>query len=427
MKRARGAPRRWTFVLWAAFVFLVLAIGMSTPLAATSMASDFTLTDIYGSPLRLSDFRGTIVLLDFMYERCASCELARPVLVDIYNAHRGVFDGISIDIFASVDTDASLRTYTQSPDTLIPWHVARDTAAVQTLYSVDAVVYLFLVDQNGYIIWLKRGMSPGQETGLRNDLDATIALALQGKAPAIDLQQVSIFALAAIAGVASFFSPCSFPLLPGYMAFFLTLDAKAQGTMTKRRAVIAGMLSSFGIILVYGIIAGVLVLTAGVAAAYVPPLQALVGGLLIVMGAVMFTAVQYNWLVNPFRSLRQRLLPNWTPNEARTVQGKLFSYGVGYGAAGFGCVAPPFIAAVLGATVLGGFVAGAAVLAVYAAVVLALMAAITVVLATVGQAAVKKINRYTEVIKKVSAVVLIVAGAYLIYYWYAAWAAPTPP
>ena len=141
------------------------------------------------------------------------------------------------------------------------------------------------------------------------------------------------------------------------------------------------------------------------------------------MGAVMFTAVQYNWLVNPFRNVRQKLFPKWTPNQARTVQGKLFSYGVGYGAAGFGCVAPPFIAAILGATVIGGLPAGIAVLGVYAGVVILLMAVITVVLATVGQAAVKKMNRYTELIKKVSAAVLIVAGAYLIYYWYSAWVA----
>src|SRR5207245_9178298 len=140
------------------------------------------------------------------------------------------------------------------------------------------------------------------------------------------------------------------------------------GTMTKRSSVFAGMLSSFGIILVYGLIAGVLILTAGVAAAYVPPLQAVVGGLLIVMGAVMFTAIQYNWLVNPFRSLRKRLFPTWTPNEARTVQGKLFSSGVGYGAAGFGCVAPPCIPPVLGATVFGGFAAGHAVVGGYTAV-----------------------------------------------------------
>ena len=421
MKKARGALRR--ILPWAAVVVALAIAGLPALAAGASQAPDFTLTDIYGNPLRLSDFRGKIVLLDFMYEKCASCEIARPVLVDVYNAHRGVFDGISIDIFTSVDTDASLRAYTQSPDTFIPWHVARDTAAVQTQYNVDAVVYLFLVDQNGYVIYTKQGMSLGSETALRDELEAKIALALQGTAPPIDLQQVSIFALAAIAGVASFFSPCSFPMLPGYMAFFLTLDSKDAARMSKRRAVLSGTLSSLGIILVYGIIAGVLVLIGAAAVAVIPPLQAIVGGLLILMGIVMFTAIQYNWLVNPFRALRHRIFPKWTPNAATTVQGKLFSYGVGYGAAGFGCVAPPFIAAILNATVIGGPAAGAMVLGVYAGVVIGLMAAITLTLATVGQAAVKKMNRYTEVIKKVSAAVLIVAGAYLIYYWYSAWVA----
>src|SRR3989475_4163918 len=254
-------------------------------------------------------------------------------------------------------------------------------------------------------------MSPGQGTALRNELEATIALALQGKAPAIDFQQLSIFALAALAGVASFFSPCSFPMLPGYMAFFLTLESKAETRMSKRRAVLSGTLSSLGIILVYAIIAGILVVIGAAAVSLVQPLQAIVGGLLIVMGIVMFSAVQYNWLVNPFRALRRRVFPKWTPNEMQTVQGKLFSYGVGYGAAGFGCVAPPFIAAILNATVIGGAGAGIAVLGGYAGVVIGLMAAITLVLATVGQAAVKKMNRYTEAIKKVSAVGPLAAGA----------------
>jgi len=96
---------------------------------------------------------------------------------------------------------------------------------------------------------------------------------------------------------------------------------------------------------------------------------------------------------------------------------------VGYGAAGFGCVAPPFIAAVLNATALGGIVSGLAVLAVYAGIVIVLMVTITVILSVAGQAAVKKMNKYTNVIKKVSAAVLIVAGAYLIYFWYSAWVA----
>ena len=420
MRRAGGAAPSGSVFLGVGAILIALVVGFSVPAAGSSTAPDFTLTDIDGNTIHLSDFRGNVTLLDFMYINCASCEIARPVVQEVYGKHTDVMVGISIDI-VPIDSNAALRAYRTQYG--IPWRMARDTAGVATTYGVTEVVRIFLVSQDGTIIFDKTGMNVGEESSLRTSLEATIAAALRGTAPGIDLQQVSIFALAALAGVASFFSPCSFPMLPGYMGFFLSLDAKNQNRMTKGRAILSGTLSSVGIILVYGIIAGVIIATAGVAAAYVPPLQGIVGGLLILMGVVMFTAVQYNWLVNPFRRLRQRFLPKWTPNEVRTVQGKLFSYGVGYGAAGFGCVAPPFIAAILSATVIGGVAGGVAVLAVYAGVVIALMAAITLVLATVGQAAVKKMNRYTELIKKVSAAVLIIAGAYLIYYWYSAWVA----
>jgi cytochrome c-type biogenesis protein len=419
---ARGG-RLLAPALGVSFVFLAIAavLAQSPSVRAEATAPDFSLRDIDGNPLNLTAFRGKILLMDFMYINCASCELARPVLDRVYNRHRDVMEGLSVDIWPT-DTDAALRTYRQEKGIL--WYISRDTDQVAQKYGVVEVVRLFLISQQGVVIWQKTGMSLQEQAALEADLEAKIAAALRGDVPGIELQQVSIFALAALAGVASFFSPCSFPMLPGYMAFFLSLDSKNTPQMTKRRAVFSGTLSSLGIILVYGIIAVVLLAVGTAAAALVPALMPVIGVLLIVMGAFMFTAIQYNWLVNPFRALRRRLFPRWTPNEIRTVHGKLFSYGVGYGAAGFGCVAPPFIAAVLSATVIGGLAAGVAVLAVYAGVVVGLMVAITLVLATVGQAAVKKMNRYTEWIKGISAVVLIIAGAYLVYFWYSAWIAP---
>lgn len=47
------------------------------------------------------------------------------------------------------------------------------------------------------------------------------------------------------------------------------------------------------------------------------------------------------------------------------------------------------------------------------------MVAITIILSAAGAKAVTKMNRYTDIIKKVSAVVLIAAGAYLVYFFWA--------
>ena len=46
-----------------------------------------------------------------------------------------------------------------------------------------------------------------------------------------------------------------------------------------------------------------------------------------------------------------------------------------------------------------------------------LMVAITFMLSAFGQESVRKLSQYTDLIKKVSAVVLIAVGVYLIYYY----------
>src|SRR5437773_7432400 len=205
VRRAGGALRLGVTTVWAGALLVLVAFAFSGVARADSAAPNFTLRDIDGNTFNLTDFRGRITLLDFMYINCASCEIARPVLEQVYAAHASVMAGVSIDILP-LDSDASLRTHRNN--TGIPWTIARDTAGVATSYGVSEVVRLFRRDQTGRIIFDKTGMSPGEESTLRTNLDATIAAAIRGTAPGIDLQQVSIFALAAIAGVASFFSAC---------------------------------------------------------------------------------------------------------------------------------------------------------------------------------------------------------------------------
>ena len=63
-------------------------------------APEFAVVDVHGDTLRLADFRGRHVLLDFWFTTCGPCIEDTPELVEIYSAkqaHGLEIIGISVD------------------------------------------------------------------------------------------------------------------------------------------------------------------------------------------------------------------------------------------------------------------------------------------------------------------------------------------
>ena len=63
-------------------------------------APDFEAPDILGKPVKLNDFRGSYVVLDFWATWCKDCRAEMPAMKDLYNTYgpKGVqFLGVSFD------------------------------------------------------------------------------------------------------------------------------------------------------------------------------------------------------------------------------------------------------------------------------------------------------------------------------------------
>ncbi|MFQ6016479.1 MAG: cytochrome c biogenesis protein CcdA [Anaerolineae bacterium] len=96
------------------------------------------------------------------------------------------------------------------------------------------------------------------------------------------------------AGLASLFAPCSFPLLTAYIPYYLRLDAgdrdeglrgETIGTATWIwRGVGGGLTASLGAVSVFVILGALLGSAGRVIKPLVPGMEALVGGLLILLG-----------------------------------------------------------------------------------------------------------------------------------------------
>lgn len=126
--------------------------ALKTRIGLTAM--DFTQNDVRGKPVRLSDFRGKYVLLDFWASWCGPCRQETPELVKAYNKYSTKnFTILSVSLDKPKDKEAWLRAIAK--DGMVWTNVSdlnfwRNEAAV--LYGIKMVPANFLIDPSGKII-----------------------------------------------------------------------------------------------------------------------------------------------------------------------------------------------------------------------------------------------------------------------------------
>lgn len=421
-----GLPRRLAGLALIAIAILLFVSALPPPGPASGPAGadkpdklySFTLKDIDGNTWYLKQFRGEkVVLIDLMAIPCESCKIVEQNLKAIYPKYKDDVFFISVDVWSDIDTEDDLRKYDE--DHQVPWPIALDTDDLLTKYDASTIAKVIIVDYEGYAVFQNTGVTT--ENTLKKELDRAIA----GKSDPIEINEVSLWMLAVFAGVASFFSPCAFPMFPGYMAFYFKKHIEMrEETLNVGKAAAAGTVSALGIIVVYLIIGGVVTVVGAVVAPYVSALQLIIGIILLILGSLMMTNLQYDKIISPFRALGARLKGRRAAvaGPARPGEGfyaGLFVYGAGYGGAAAACTLPVFLAVILAGMNMGP-VYGILLVVVYTLVAAFLMIGVTVAIAIVGHTAVQKMAKYTNAIKKISGFVLLLAGIYLVLFWLAA-------
>jgi peroxiredoxin len=132
--------------------------------------ADFVLNDLDGNPMRLSDHRGKVVMLEFFASWCPPCRQAVPELSELYEKYRERgFELIAVSIDESV-SDA--RDFVEEYG--IKFTVVFDDRDVNAAFGVYNIPTTFILDRNGKVVNKHLGFAPGMGETFAGDIEALL-------------------------------------------------------------------------------------------------------------------------------------------------------------------------------------------------------------------------------------------------------------
>lgn len=135
------------------------------PVREGEIAPDFELLSPEGEPVKLSDYRGRPVMVNFWATWCGPCRIEMPLFV---NAHETNEDLVVLAV-NSQEAPELVTQYRDAMGLTFPIVLDRD-GTVSTIYRVKALPTTFFLDREGRVVRAHRGSIPNRPT-LRPMLD----------------------------------------------------------------------------------------------------------------------------------------------------------------------------------------------------------------------------------------------------------------
>jgi len=152
---------------------LLLAISLSFQAGTARVgapAQDFQLKDLAGHTVRLSDYRGKVVVINFWATWCAPCLAEMPELVKLQRDYKE--KGIQV-IGVAAATDRRSKALTTKRRLKLNYPVVIGTKRLESAYGIGDVLPLtVVVDRNGIIHDRILGiLEPEEVESIRKRLD----------------------------------------------------------------------------------------------------------------------------------------------------------------------------------------------------------------------------------------------------------------
>lgn len=217
------------------------------------------------------------------------------------------------------------------------------------------------------------------------------------------------------AGMVSTVNPCGFAMLPAYLSLYMgTEDSEFyQRSRLLRvwKALWITLVVSAGFVLLFGIMGSVLSAGGMFLMDSMPWIALVIGAALVVLGIWMLFG--HHLSAGFIHRLADRI---GDPRDV-SVRG-FFLFGVAFGAASLSCALPIFLVVAGSAMTAGNFFSGMTQFFSYGLGMGAVLLILTLGIALFKEGfIVGKLRKFMPYVQQVSAMFLILAGGYIVYYW----------
>ncbi len=224
------------------------------------------------------------------------------------------------------------------------------------------------------------------------------------------------YAFAFGAGFAALASPCGIAMLPAYISYYLGVreDGFQDEHIAERlvKALSIGGTATLAFIVLFGAFGIVWAAVGSVLRDIIPGAAVAVGVGLMALGILMLVTGKA-----PF--LMRTIGVNWGTGSRGYLS--IFLFGLAYALATLSCTFPIFLAIMGNALTLGGPAAVVSQFVTYGLGMGIGLLAITLGAATFKNVVTYAIRGAVPYMERISAVILVGAGGYIVYYWYTNW------
>ncbi|MFZ5643779.1 MAG: TlpA family protein disulfide reductase [Bacillota bacterium] len=124
---------------------------------SASPAPDFTLVDLNGKEVRLSDFRGKKVLVNFWATWCTPCRQEMPLLQEFHEKAGGKdWQVLTVNITSTEKSVAVVQQYVSANNYTFPV-LLDQKGAIAALYSIRGIPASFILNEKGEVVKTKVG------------------------------------------------------------------------------------------------------------------------------------------------------------------------------------------------------------------------------------------------------------------------------